>query len=263
VKKILWTLNIGNYAPEICSLTYPLMKKYADKIGAEFRVIDERKFPEFPVTYEKLQLFELGRQSDWTLYVDSDAVIHPGFWDPCEHVPKDTVLHNANDFLPNRWTIDDYFRRDGRWVGSCNWFACASNWCLDLWRPLDDLTLAEAIANIHPTIHEAAQFIWRCQNKQCNYEVPTNENGELVGLCTACGQPRKRIEKQRITPDHLIDDYTLSRNIAKYGLKFTTVQAIQTKMNDRGFYLWHQYTTTLEDKIKTTKEVLHSWGLDA
>ncbi len=53
----------------------------------------------------------------------------------------------------------------------------ASNWCLDLWRPLDDLTFEEAVQNINITIGERNS-----------------------GFCTA---------------DHLIDDYTLSRNIAR------------------------------------------------
>jgi hypothetical protein len=73
-----------------------------------------------------------------------------------------------------RWSYDQYFRRDGRHIGSCNWFTVASDWCLDLWRPLDDLTLDEALANINITIGE--------------------RNSRLCGT------------------EHLIDDYTLSRN---------------------------------------------------
>jgi hypothetical protein len=29
IKKTIYTLNIGDYAPEICALTYPLMRAYA------------------------------------------------------------------------------------------------------------------------------------------------------------------------------------------------------------------------------------------
>ena len=42
-----------------------------------------------------------------------------------------------------------------------------------------------------------------------------------------------------ITPEHLIDDYALSRNIAKYGLKFKTVPQIMQEINGGGNYLWH------------------------
>jgi hypothetical protein len=46
-----------------------------------------------------------------------------------------------------------------------------------------------------------------------------------------------------ITPDHLIDDFTLSRNIAKYGLKFITFRDVLAKLGypNPGF-LWHLYT---------------------
>lgn len=260
MKKTLWTVNVDNYAPEITAMTMPLIKRYAEKCDAEFRQITERKFPDWPPVYEKLQIYELGRDQDWNIYIDADAVVHPGFFDVTNHLPQDTVCHNANDMAGNRWKYDRFFRRDGRHIGSCNWFAVASNWCIDLWKPLDDLTLEEAIGNIQPTIHELAKFVWRCSS--CNFEVPTNEKGEKKGICTACGKERVRIPKPYIGPEHLIDDYTLSRNIAMFGLKFTTVRQIQAKMNDQAFYLWHMYTLTLEQKIEETRKILHGWGLD-
>ncbi|SRR6266852_974561 len=262
MKKTLWTVNIDNYAPEVTALTYPLLRRYAEKCSAEFRVISDRKFPDWPPAYEKLQIHELGRDSDWNIYIDSDAVVHPGLFDITNHLTPDTVCHNAKDMAGNRWKYDQYFRRDGRHIGSCNWFAVGSNLCLDLWRPLDDLTLEEALANIYPTVHELSEFVWRCTNTQCNYEVPTNSQGESESKCTACSQPRKKLAKAKIDAAHLLDDYALSRNIARFGLKFTTIRDIQAKLGDQAFYLWHMYTLTLEDKIKQTRDVLHNWGLD-
>jgi ethanolamine utilization microcompartment shell protein EutS len=65
-----------------------------------------------------------------------------------------------------------------------------------------------------------------------------------------------------ITGEHLIDDYVLGRNIAKYGLKFTTVREIHQKMNlGESGYLWHQYTITPEEKVIKMKEVLKAWQL--
>ena len=93
VKKTIYTLNIGDYAPEICALTYPLIQAYARKIGADFHVIRERKFPEWPIVYEKLQIYELGRKhgNDWNIFVDSDTLINPEMFDVTEHLHKDTV----------------------------------------------------------------------------------------------------------------------------------------------------------------------------
>lgn len=223
-KRVLYTLNIDNFAPEITALTFPLMKHYAHKIGAEFQVITERKFPDFPPVYEKLQIFELGRDIDWNIYVDADALIHPDMFDPSSHLNKDTVCHNGNDMSGNRWRYDRFFRRDGRHVGSCNWLTVASDWCIDLWKPLDDLTLAEALENIFPIVQE--------QNSEC------------------------------FGKDHLIDDYTLSRNISKFGLKFKSVQTIQKDLNDHGNYLWHAYTLPRAEKVRQMKEVMRAWGIE-
>lgn len=222
MKKVIWTLNIGNYAPELTALTYPLLVRYAKKIDAEFRIITERKFPDFPVVYEKLQIHELGRDYDWNYYIDGDALIHPDMFDVTNHLNKDTVCHTAQDMAGNRWKYDDYFRRDGRHIGSCNWFTVGSNWCLDLWKPLD-ISMEEAIGNIFPIQHELNSGV--------------------------------------ITADHLIDDYTLSRNIAKYGLKFDTVRNIRAKTGDQGDYFHHLYTISIPEKRKLMETTLIRWGL--
>src|SRR3972149_10683010 len=67
LRKMTFLLNIDNYAPKITSLTYPLIHRYANKIGAEVFIISERKFPVWPLDYEKLQIFELAKQlgADW------------------------------------------------------------------------------------------------------------------------------------------------------------------------------------------------------
>ncbi len=223
-RKTVWTLNIDDYAPEITELTRPLLERYADKIGADVKVITERCFPDWPVVYEKLQLNQLGRDSDWNIYFDADALVHPDFFDVTEILPRDTVLHNGRDVAGNRWRYDQYFRRDGRHIGSCNWFTVASNWCLDLWEPLYDLTLEEAVANITPTNTETRSGV--------------------------------------IDPSHLIDDYTLSRNIARFGLKFTTLPNLQAEIGDAGEYLWHIYTSSVEDKVVQMRQVLDRWNVE-
>jgi hypothetical protein len=122
MKKCVWTLNVDGYASEITKLTYPLLEGWANKIGADFRIITKRNWPSYPPVYEKLQIHTLGKDYDWNIYVDSDALIHPDFFDPTEHIKKDTVLHNGCDMAGVRWRYDDIFRRDGRHIGSCNWF---------------------------------------------------------------------------------------------------------------------------------------------
>jgi hypothetical protein len=225
IKKTIFTLNIDNYEEKITELTYPLLKRYAKKIDADFYIISERKFPDYPPVYEKLQIYKLAQEmeNDWNIYIDSDALVHPDFFDITNHLQKDTVAHNGVDMAGNRWKYDRFFRRDGRHLSSCNWFSIASDWCIDLWKPLDDLTLEEATENITPIVSEV-----------------------VSGLIPA---------------SHLIDDYVLSRNIAKFGLKFTTINQIVKDIGDTGNYLWHQYLLSSEDKIMQMKEILNIWKI--
>lgn len=226
IKKTVYLLNIGNYAPDITAVTYPLIYRYADKIGAEVFVIKDRKFPEFPPVYEKLQIYELAQQheNDWNIYIDSDTLIHPDMFDITEQIHKDTVVHNGKDMASHRWKYDRFFLRDGRNIGSCNWWAIASDWCIDLWKPLDDLTLDEAVKRISPVV------------------------GEINGVTKA---------------DHLIDDFTLSRNIAKYGLKHTTNIDVCEKLGYKGGnpFLWHSYNIPDADKVPQMMNVLQQWGV--
>ncbi len=232
IRKTLYTLNVspdgkGTYDPEICHLTYPLLKNYAEKIGAEFHVITERKRPEWPVTIEKFQVAELAKQrgDDWSIFVDADTLISPEMFDITEHMPQNTVAHNGSDMANVRWKYDHYFRRDGRNFGSCTWLVAASSWCVeDLWQ-LPMQKPEEAYANINLTIQE-----------------------HNSGHCET---------------EHLIDDYTLSRNIARYGLKTTTVTEICGRLawktpDGRAFspFLWHIYNTDRMTKLSRMLMVL-------
>jgi len=223
LKKTIFTLNIDNYAPEIRDITRPLLERYAKKIGADIYDIEDRNFPGWPVTYEKLQIYKLAQQmeNDWNIYIDSDALIHPETIDFTCHLPKDVVAHNGADMAALRWKYDRFFIRDGRNVSSCNWFTLASDLCIDLWRPLDDLTPDEAVANIMPRVDELAAGI---------------------------------------TAEHLIDDYTLSRNIARFGLKFVTLKKLLAEIGLPEYqFFWHKYTITIEEKVKGMKNCLGLW----
>jgi len=222
IKKTIYLLNIGDYAPEITALTYPLIRCYATRIGAEIFIIKDRKFPDWPVSYEKLQIFDLAREhkNDWNIYIDSDALVHPETVDFTHFISKDTILHHGADMAALRWNYDEYFLRDGRNIGSCNWFTVASDWCVDLWRPLD-ISLEAALKSIYPTPREL--------NASVNKE-------------------------------HLIDDYSLSRNIARFGLKATTVLELLPKIGlaDVDFFR-HGYMMQDRQKVKRIKQFIRQW----
>lgn len=223
MKKTLYVLNIDNYCPEITEITYPLLRHWAAKMGAEFRVINNRQFPSHPVVYEKLQIHELGQDNDWNLYVDSDALVHPETPDLTEFLPPHTVFHHNLDMANVRFRYDEYFRRDGRNIGSCNWLAIAPRSCLDLWRPCDLLSW-QMVANIFPTPAE-----------------------EAAG----------------IRANHLIDDYALSRNIARFGLKANHMGQVLERVGLTGSeFFFHKYLESPAQKLELIRETVKRWKLE-
>jgi len=228
MKKQIFLLDINHYQPEITALTLPFIKVWAEKIGADIFTITERKFPDWPVTYEKMQIYELAQQigADWNIYIDLDTLIHPECPDFTAHLDKSVVAIHNYDVASVRFKMDKYFWRDGRYFAFGNWFTVASDWCVDLWKPLD-ITLEQALDNIRPTPHELS-------------------NG--------------------ITREHLIDDYTLTRNLARYGIKFTTFVKMWQAMNTNMGFLQHRYIPMHDEpnlsKIDVIKGTMKTWHLE-
>lgn len=227
IKKTIFTLCVDDYAPEITEMTFPLISGYADKIGADFYIIKERKFPSRPPVYEKLQIYDLAQkmENEWNIYIDADALIHPDLLDFTSLIPKDTVMHHGHDFAAVRWKYDRFFLRDGRNIGSGNWFTIASDWCIELWKPPQDIEYEDMLKNIQPTVDE-----------------------QISGC---------------FEPSHLIDDYILSRNIAKYGLKFKSVRQIveEVQRPEMVSNFYHHYTIPIDKKIVEMQQILKQWGL--
>lgn len=135
--KILYTLNIDNYMPKLCEITIPTIRAYAEKIGARFEVITERKFPDWPITYEKMQLYELAEQSEWTIFVDADTVIGPNMPDYTEKLHyKQIAIHMAYD-ADKHLPLDHYFIEDRRNVGVVTSFMVTPRKIREIWKPLD------------------------------------------------------------------------------------------------------------------------------
>jgi hypothetical protein len=221
-KKTVYTLCVDNYEPELTAITFPFMQKYAEKIEADFFVITERKFPHMPPVYEKFQIYELAKEhgNDWNIFFDADALIHPDFFDMTACIDKSMTVSNGSDFVPHRFRPNGYFKRDGRMIGKGNWMAVASDWCIDYWHPLE-IPFEEAVKDIFPT-------------------QPEREFG--------------------ITPCHLIDDYTTSLNISRYGLKHMLVEDFDYKGVGTGL-LAHQYLMPAEQKVIYLQNTIKKWGV--
>ena len=90
-KTAVWVVAVDNYLPELCAITFPNLQQFAKSIDAEFNVITDRKFKDFPPSYEKLQIHELGKDYEWNILIDADIIIHPDFPDPRIRVGKNNL----------------------------------------------------------------------------------------------------------------------------------------------------------------------------
>lgn len=226
MNKLLVTLNIGGgYAPEIVKLTQPFQAQYAQKIGAEYHIITERKFAHtaLPLNVEKFQLHTIAPEFEYTLFIDADAWISPDCPDLFEMFgDKGTVFFNGIDNRLDRFAADNYSRRSGSRVGACTWLVGCSDWtAADLWAPPEDW--AAAVNSI--------SLMW-CEEKTGH-----------------CRQP------------HLIDDYQLSSNIARYGLKVKTVNDLAKDMGRQNTWFAHLYNCDPHLKVIEIRRRLDEMGI--
>lgn len=137
--KCVHVLATKDYAPELCAVTIPTIKAYAERIGADFNLITERKFPDFPINYERLQIFESGKGYEWNLNIDADMVLGRKLPDITIDAPKEFVRIVMHFNLNEYFNIEDniFFARDGRQAGIVDAFLMTSNWTHDIWRPLN------------------------------------------------------------------------------------------------------------------------------
>jgi len=180
----IFTLNINNYCPELMSITTPLMKAYADRIGAEFIEIKERKFPDYHIHFEKVQIWELGKDTDWNAFFDADVLIHPTmFYDITKLNPN--LVYVKDGYRANiKFHPNEYFKNDKRNQGISSCAIVSSKENHILWQPLDMTA------------------------KEIDDEIITMEENKLKGITSSFYQ----------------EEYLLSYNIAKYKINYSGMQ---------------------------------------
>lgn len=138
MKRAIFTLCINNYLPELTKITLPNIAEYARKCGADFHILTEYPFKDWPVTYQKLQIHEKGKDYDQVMHIDADMLIdHSRFWNIFDVIgPKEIACH-ATYTASVHFACDQYFFRDDRNLGVCSSFMISSKSCHDLWEPFD------------------------------------------------------------------------------------------------------------------------------
>jgi hypothetical protein len=152
MKKAVWVLNVNNYRPDICLHTLPTIKAYAERIGAEYSEITERKFPSYPVTMEKMQIYELGKEYDINILIDADVLISPKLEDLSSNVTRIPGLISVMqvfeipryfpyNYLFDRLPISKTLEGKPTKVGPSANFVITSKWSHFLWNP--DVSIPE------------------------------------------------------------------------------------------------------------------------
>lgn len=212
--KCIHIVNINNYFPELWELTFPTIYRYANRINADINIISKRKFPDWHIHYEKMQVYRDGYGHMANFLLDMDILIHPQFPDFTQIVPIHHVGFNDNYHASSKFNIKDngYFLRDGRDVGIASNAVVSYATTHDIFEPL----------NIRP--YQAKDF---------------TEN-----IC--------------LVREGDIDEYCLSHNLAKYGLKYTGI----TWEDWQRQYFIHLGTGDRKLAIDTAKQILQNWNIN-
>ncbi len=175
LKRKLHVVYINDFFPELWKLTLPSIEAYADRFGYQLNIISKRKFPEWHINYEKMQVYEDGMDCDVNLLVDADMLIHPQYPDILGLCPPNWVAVMDGYYASEKLLLNSDFLRDGRDVGIASNFVFSGALTHDLWKPLE----------ITPEEGKKITFV---------------REGD-------------------------IDEYCLSKNMARYGIKYCGIIA--------------------------------------
>ena len=221
MKKLIHVLNINDFFPELFALTFPTIQSYAQKHGFQINLITQRKFPDYPINYEKMQVYEDGKDADVNILCDADMLIHPQFPDVTTFLQRDSIAFNDNYNISWKYHVDriKYFMRDGRDVGIATNFVVSSDLTHDVWEPL---SLSQK------DIEDLA--------KKENTESENDPSQRGWG--------------------HYADEFALSYNMAKYGLKYTGV----TWEDWMRPWLVHTGTGNENEALHIARTTLEEWS---
>ena len=220
MKKLIHVVNINDFFPELFALTYPTIRSYAERNGYMINMITERKFPDYPINYEKMQVYEDGKDAEVNILCDADMLIHPEFPDVTEFLKRDSISFNDNYNISWKYHVDRirYFMRDGRDVGIATNFVVSSDWTHDVWEPLS-------------------------LSQKDIEDLAKKENTDTGG---ADGRGW----------GHYADEFALSYNMAKYGLKYTGV----TWEDWMRPFLIHTGTGDKNEALQMARQTLEKWS---
>lgn len=137
-KKCIHIFGTPLFPEELCQVSVPRIRAYAERIGADVRMIGgERRFPDYPLTFERFQIYERGWEYEWNICIDADIVIGSELPDVSETVARDHIgvvmLYPGHNYFS---TSHRFFSRYGNTATPVQAFLVSSDWTHDIWEPL-------------------------------------------------------------------------------------------------------------------------------
>ena len=100
-ENLVLTISIGNYYKKISEYTLPFLKKYAEKIGADFINIDKFDGNYITQKWNKFHIHELLNKYKRILYLDIDMIIREDCPNLFEIVPENKLgMFNEGKYVP-------------------------------------------------------------------------------------------------------------------------------------------------------------------
>ena len=131
-------ISIPDCELPFASISLPMVRAYAQRIGASLNIISQRKFPDFPVQYELVQIYEAGASHDWNMHLGAGVLIGDTLPDPSSYISSDhiatTITFSAQVEFYTHGNI--YFERNERDLGVSDTIFLAHNLNHEVWEPL-------------------------------------------------------------------------------------------------------------------------------
>ncbi|MBF0553720.1 MAG: hypothetical protein HQK96_04100 [Nitrospirae bacterium] len=106
MKLAIVTLCIGDESKSIAEITHPTIKAYADKLGADFILIDTESVSAISPHWAKFKLYDLLNKYDRIIYFDTDLIIRDDCPNLFEIVPYNQVgAFNEAKFMPREYSL--------------------------------------------------------------------------------------------------------------------------------------------------------------
>lgn len=123
MKYAVISITIGEKYQKMSEITHPYIKKYADKIGADFIVIDKQKVSKTTPHWEKFQLLDYLNDYDRILFLDTDVIVKKNCPNLFDLVPEAQMgMFNEAPFVARRdiaieTCAEAYRMKDFAWDG--------------------------------------------------------------------------------------------------------------------------------------------------